>query len=73
MTHQILLRLNEYFKYEINFFIEDEINILEYYNIIENHFKLNLLKKEKNLDLEKFTGLYTITQKSLLNKYKVLL
>jgi Bardet-Biedl syndrome 9 protein len=71
ITHQIIQRLNEYFKYEISVYIEDDLYLDYYFPIIEAHFKLNSLKKTKNEELEKYTSLYTVVQKSLLNKYKV--
>jgi Bardet-Biedl syndrome 9 protein len=71
ITNQILNRLNDRFNYEVNFYIEDDINLLNYFLIVENHFKIHNLKKTKNKELEKFTNLYTVIQKSLLNKYKV--
>ena len=71
MTHQIVLRLSEFYNYDVNFFIEDDIIFTDYLNIVENHFKLFNSKKEMNDELEKYTGLYTIIQKNLLSKYKV--
>lgn len=71
MTHQIVLRLMEFYNYDINFFIEDDIIFTDYLNLVENHFKLFNSKKEMNDELEKYTGLYTIIQKNLLSKYKV--
>ena len=72
MTHQIMTRLSEYYQYEITFFIEDEVNFLPFFNTVDNHFKNSCNKKVKQQDLERYTNLYTIVQKSLLNKYKVL-
>ncbi len=71
ITHQIVLRLSEYFQYEISFFIEDDINLLSFYNVVENHFKISSSKKTRHQELEKYTTLYTVVQKNLLNKYKV--
>jgi hypothetical protein len=72
ITNQIILRLNEYYKYEITFYIEDDLNVSEYFNIIENHFKLYTAKKSLNNELVQHTTLYTTVQKNLLNKYKVI-
>lgn len=71
ITHQIIQRLNEYFKYDISVYIEDDLHLDYYFPIIETHFKLNFSKNNKNQELEKYTSLYTVVQKSLLNKYKV--
>jgi Bardet-Biedl syndrome 9 protein len=71
MTHQIIIRLSEYYNYDINFYMDDELIYTEYMNIVENHFKLFNNKQEMNDELEKYTGLYTIIQKNLLSKYKV--
>lgn len=73
IAHQIIIRLNEYFKYDVLFYIEDDLNVNEYFNIIDSHFKTILNKKVINNEVEKYTGLYTIVQKNLLNKYKVII
>ncbi len=73
ITHQIIQRLNEYFKYEVSVYIEDDLYLDYYFPIVENHFRIISLKKVKNEELEKYTSLYTVVQKSLLNKYKVIL
>lgn len=70
ITHQIIIRLNEYYQYEVSCYIEDDLNIEFYFPIVENHFKFFGVKKMKNEELEKYTSLYTVIQKSLLNKYK---
>lgn len=70
ITNQIIIRLSEIFQYDIQFYIEDDIHVTEYFNIIENHFKYFAVKKNKNEDLHKYASLYTIVQKNLLNKYK---
>jgi hypothetical protein len=74
ITHQIVLRLNEVFQYDVSCFIEDEIhsNLTKYFDFIENHFRIFQNKKLINGELEKYTSLYTRVQKSLLNKYKVI-
>jgi Bardet-Biedl syndrome 9 protein len=71
ITHQIISRLSECYQYEISFFIEDEINLLSFYNVVENHFRISSSKMMKHQELEKYTTLYAFVQKSLLNKYKV--
>jgi Bardet-Biedl syndrome 9 protein len=71
ISHQIILRISEYYQFSCSFFIEDDLNLEAFYSTIENNFKLNYLKKEKEIELEKYTSLYTQVQKSLLNKYKV--
>ena len=73
MAHQIVLRLSEHYNYDINFFIEDELIFTDYLNTVENHYKLFNAKQGMNDELEKYTGLYTIIQKNLLSKYKVIL
>jgi Bardet-Biedl syndrome 9 protein len=71
ISNQIIMRLNEFYKYEISIYIEDDLNLEGFFQIMENHFKLFLSKKNKNEELEKYTSLYTVVQKNLLNKYKV--
>lgn len=71
IANQIAVRLNEHFKYDVTIFIEDDLNVNDYFNIVENHFRLYNNKKSFNEELEKYTNLYTLVQKNLLNKYKV--
>ncbi len=73
ITHQIILRIGEHFQYSCSFYIEDDLNMEAFYSTIENNFRLNYLKKEKEIELEKYTSLYTQVQRNLLNKYKVCL
>lgn len=70
IAHQMEIRLNEYFKYQIKFYIEDEFNFSDFFNLVENHFAALNKKKAYNSQLEKYTSMYTIVQKSLLNKFK---
>lgn len=65
------LKLNEHFEYNVKIFIEDDINLQDYFSFVDKHFSLFAEKKKINENLEKVTNLYTIVQKSLLNKYKV--
>ncbi len=64
------MRLNEFYKYDIEYYIEDEFNFADFFILVENHFKSQLAKKKINLELEKYSSLYTIVQKSLLMKFK---
>jgi Bardet-Biedl syndrome 9 protein len=73
MTHQIVQRLSDHYNYDIEFFIEDELIFTDYLNTVENHYKLFDAKQGMNDELEKYTSLYTIIQKNLLSKYKVIL
>ncbi len=70
ISHQIVIRLNEKFKYEVQTNIEDEFNFIDFFVFVENHFSFQNNKKNLNAELEKYTSLYTVVQKSLLNKYK---
>jgi Bardet-Biedl syndrome 9 protein len=71
ITHQMAIRLNEHFQYDITIYTEDDLYLSDYVNIVENHYKLFNTKKSLNEELEKYTSLYTIVQKNLLSKYKV--
>jgi hypothetical protein len=70
ILNQISMRLNEFYKYDIEYYIEDEFNFADFFILVENHFKSQLAKKKINLELEKYSSLYTIVQKSLLMKFK---
>lgn len=70
ILNQITIRLNEHFKYEVEVYIEDEFNFADFFALVENHFKSQLNKKSLNSELEKYSQLYTVVQKSLLMKYK---
>jgi hypothetical protein len=70
-TQVICNKLSEIYSYDIEIFIEDDISIKDFFTIVENHFILIEKRKGLNLELEKYTNLYTIVQKNLLNKYKV--
>jgi hypothetical protein len=64
------MRLNEFYKYDIELYIEDEFNFADFFIPVENHFKSQISKKNLNIELEKYSSLYTIVQKSLLMKFK---
>ena len=71
ITSQLVNKLNEYFEYKIDCYIEDPINFQKLVSIVTNHFELTKEKKKVSQELEKYTSLYTAIQKNLLNKYKV--
>ena len=73
ITQVIFNKLSEIYSYDIEIFIEDDMSIKDYFNIIETHFNLMEKRKNQNAELEKYSNLYTIVQKNLLNKYKVIL
>ena len=64
-------KLKEIYQYDIKVHIEDDLHLKEYLIIVEKHYNYFVKKKEINIEIEKYTNLYTIVQKSLLNKYKV--
>lgn len=68
--NQIVIRLNDYFKYDVQLYIEDDFNFSDFFNFVENHFNAQNNKKKSKLEMEKYISLYTVVQKSLLNKYK---
>jgi len=70
ILNQIVIRLNDHFKYEVQTHIDDEFNFADFFVFVENHFSSQNNKKNLNAELEKYTSLYTVVQKSLLNKYK---
>ena len=70
ITAQIVRRLNEHFNYQVECFIDDQINFGKYIDYIKTHFQLIQDKKEVHKELEKYSTLYTSIQKSLLNKYQ---
>ena len=70
ITNQIVKRINEHFNYQVECFIDDQINFGKYIDYIKIHFQLIQDKKNKKLELEKYSTLYTTIQKSLLNKYQ---
>jgi len=71
ISHVIISKLKEIFQYNIKIYIEDDLNLKEYLEIVEKHYNCIMKKKELNQEIDKYTNLYTIVQKSLLNKYKV--
>ncbi len=71
ISYVMINKLKAYYQYDIKVHIEDELNLKEYLNIIDTHYKLYTKNKEIHEEIEKFTNLYTIVQKSLLSKYKV--
>lgn len=70
ITHQIIMRINEHYQYDVEFYIEDPINFQKYFGLVNTHYTLIENKKKLNQELEKYSALYTTVQKSLLNKYK---
>ena len=70
MTNLLCNRLQEVFENNINFSIENELEIEKYVEIVSKHHKLFLEVKNKQKQLEEYSNLYTLVQKSILNKYK---
>jgi len=70
ISNTMINKLKEIYQYDIKVHIEDDLHLKEYLVIVENHFNAFVKKKNINLDIEKYTNLYTIVQKCLLNKYK---
>jgi hypothetical protein len=70
ISNQLVLRLHEYFEYNVQCYIDDTINFQKFISIVANHFNENNYKKVIAKELEKYTSLYTNVQKSLLTKYK---
>ena len=70
ITAQIVRRLNEHFNYQVECFIDDQINFGKYIDYIKAHFQLIQDKQNVHKELEKYSTLYTTIQKSLLNKYQ---
>ena len=70
ITNQIVKRINEHFNYQVECFIDDQINFGKYIDYIKTHFQLIQEKKATHKELEKYSSLYITIQKSLSNKYQ---
>ena len=67
---QLSTKLQEYYQNDIKIYIEDDMNYTEFFNVVDHHHKLFMKYKQSHQELESYTSLYTVIQKSLLNKYK---
>ncbi len=70
ITHQIINRLQEIHQNNINFCLDSDIEYEKYYEIITKHHKYFQDIKDLKVKLEEYSNLYTVVQKSILNKYK---
>lgn len=70
IVSQICYKLNECYEEELKIYFEEELNYNDFFQVVENHYKMITEYKEKNQELEDYSTLYTAIQKSLLNKYK---
>lgn len=70
MTNILCTKLQEVYENNINFSIENELEIDRYIEIISKHHNLYIELKNKKTELEEYSSLYTLVQKSIINKYK---
>jgi len=66
----LIQKLSEAYYNEIIFSIDDDLNFEKYFEVISKHNKLYQEVQKINLELDNYSSLYTVVQKSILNKYK---
>ena len=70
IINQIVNRINDKFKNNVDCFINDKFKVKEFFFRVRDHYDLIQKKKDLLKNLEKYTSLYTNLQKNLLNKYQ---
>lgn len=70
IVNQLCSRLQEEHQGNINFSIEDELECEKFSEVVSKHHKLFLEIKAIQKSLDEYSSLYTLVQKSILNKYK---
>jgi hypothetical protein len=70
ITNQIVSRIKEKYKNNVDCFINDKFKVKDYFFRVRDHYDLIQKKKDLLKNLEKYTSLYTNLQKNLLNKYQ---
>ena len=70
ITNQIVSRIKEKYKNNVDCFINDKFKVKDYFFRVRDHYDLIQKKKDLLKNLEKYTSLDTNLQKNLINKYQ---